>query len=64
MKARANDGRTVRRLTAIDEPSRECLAIDVARTVTAEGVSERLALQGAPGHLRSANGPEFTAQAV
>jgi transposase InsO family protein len=55
-------------LTVIDEFTRECLAIDVARTITADDVLERLSelfiLRGVPGHLRSDNGPEFAATAV
>jgi transposase InsO family protein len=68
VRARTSDGWAFRLLTVIDEYSRECLAIDVARTITAEGVLERLsglfALRDVPDHLRSDNGPEFTAQAV
>jgi putative transposase len=68
VKARTSDGRAVRLLTVIDEFTRECLAIDVARKITADDVLERLgrlfALRGVPGHIRSDNGPEFTAKAV
>jgi len=68
VKARTSDGRALRLLTVIDEFSRECLAIDVARAITADGVLERLselfARRGVPAHLRSDNGPEFTAKAV
>jgi len=52
----------------IDEYTRECLAIDVARKITADDVLERLGRlfvrRGVPEHLRSDNGPEFTAKAV
>jgi len=45
-----------------------CLAILVARSITAEDVvtelSRRMAGRGAPAHLRSDNGPEFIAWAV
>ena len=55
-------------LTLVDEYTRECLAIDVARKVTSDDVLERLAwlmaTRGVPGHIRSDNGPEFTAQVV
>ena len=55
-------------LTVIDEYTRECLAIDVARKLKADDVLERLSdlfvRRGAPGHIRSDNGPEFTAKAV
>jgi len=68
VKTRTSDGRAVRLLAVIDEYTRECLAIDVARRVSAGDVLERLGrlftLRGVPGHLRSDNGPEFTAKAV
>jgi transposase InsO family protein len=52
----------------LDEFTRECLAIDVARRITSDDVLGRLAqllvLHGAPGYLRSDNGPEFTARAL
>jgi len=68
MKCRTSDGRAFRLLTVIDEYTRECLAIDVARRITADDVLERLSRlfieRGVPGHLRSDNGPEFTAKAV
>jgi transposase InsO family protein len=55
-------------LTVIDEYTRECLAIDVARRLTSDDVLDRLsdlfARRGVPAHLRSDNGPEFTAKAV
>ena len=40
--SRTHDGRPVRMLTLIDEFTRECLAIDVARRLTSEDVLERL----------------------
>jgi hypothetical protein len=40
---RTYDGRSVRMLTLIDEYTRECLAIDVARKINAVDVVERLA---------------------
>ena len=68
VKARTSDGRAFRLLTVIDEYTRECLAIDVARRITADDVLDRLGrlfvARGVPGHLRSDNGPEFTAKAV
>jgi transposase InsO family protein len=68
VKARTGDGRALRLLTVIDEFTRECLAIDVARTITADDVLERLGrlfvARGVPEQLRSDNGPEFTAKAV
>ena len=39
---RTSDGRSFRMLTLIDEHTRECLAIDVARNLKSEDVLERL----------------------
>ena len=65
---RTADGRKLRLLTIVDEYTRECLAIDVARRLNSEHVLTRLAelfvRRGVPGHIRSDNGPEFTARAV
>ena len=63
-----SDGRKFRMLTIIDEYSRECLAIDVGRSLTRESVIERLTAlfirRGIPENIRSDNGSEFTAKAV
>ena len=68
VSARTHDGRPLKMLTLVDEHTRECLAIDVARKLTSDDVLERLswlmATRGVPGHIRSDNGPEFTAKAV
>jgi transposase InsO family protein len=68
VQARTRDGRAFRMLTVIDEFTRECLAIDVARGLTSDDVLERLSdlfvRRGVPEHIRSDNGPEFTAKAV
>ncbi len=65
---RTSEGRAFRMLTLIDEHSRECLAIDVARRLTSEDVLERLSdlfvRRGVPAYLRSDNGSEFTATKV
>ena len=65
---RSECGRKLRMLVVIDEFTRECLAIEVAWSFTAERVIEVLqylfSVRGAPEHLRSDNGPEFVAQAV
>ena len=63
------DGRAVRRLlTVIDEYTRECLAIRRGRSIRSPDVIETLAglmtARGVPEHIRSDNGPEFTAKAV
>ena len=66
--ARTHDGRAFRMLTIIDEYTRECLAIDVARRLRSDDVLYRLAAlfvdRGPPDHIRSDNGAEFTATAV
>ena len=66
--ARTHDGRAFRMLTIIDEYTRECLAIDVARWLRSDDVLYRLAAlfvdRGPPDHIRSDNGAEFTATAV
>jgi len=66
--ARTNDGRPLRMLTLVDEYTRECLSIDVARRLNSEEVLERLTwlfvTRGVPKYLRSDNGAEFTCTAV
>ena len=65
---RTIDGKPLKILTIIDECTRECLAIDVARSIKSEHVIDRLAdlfvRKGVPEHIRSDNGPEFTAKVV
>ena len=62
------DGRTIKLLNVIDEFTRECLAIEVGRSIDADAVVaclERItADRGAPVYLRFDNGPEFIAYAV
>jgi putative transposase len=62
------DGRTLKMLNVIDEFTREALAIEVGRSIDADGVVDvldRLALtNGAPHYVRFDNGPEFVAHAV
>ena len=66
--ARTRDGRPLRLLTLMDDFTRECLAIVVARRLGSDDVLElltRLFVQRAvPKYLRSDNGAEFTATAV
>ena len=68
VQARTHDGRAFRMLTIIDEYSRECLAILVARRIWSDDVlhllADLFADHGPPDHIRSDNGPEFTAKAV
>jgi putative transposase len=63
-----SDLRTVKMLNIIDEFTRECLAIDVSRSITAEDVVTRLdhlaQERGAPCYVRMDNGPEFVAHAL
>jgi len=62
------DGRAFKILNIIDEYTRECLAILVARKIRNQEVIDLLfqlfIFRGIPEHIRSDNGPEFTAQAV
>ncbi len=67
--ARTSDGRAFRILTILDEYSRECLAAEVRHRFTGQDVIDQLfqiiILRGIiPEHIRSDNGPEFTAKAV
>ncbi|MFH1625714.1 MAG: IS3 family transposase [Pseudomonadota bacterium] len=66
--ARAADGRAFRILNIIDEYTRECLAILVKKRITSQDVIDQLfeliIFRGIPEHIRSDNGPEFTAKAV
>jgi transposase InsO family protein len=68
MTARTADGRVFRLLNIIDEYTRECLAILVKRHITSQDVIDQLfelfIFRGVPEHIRSDNGPEFTARAV
>ncbi len=66
--ARTADGRPLKMLTIIDEYTRECLAILVERRITSQDVIDQLfnlfVFRGIPEHIRSDNGPEFTAREV
>ena len=68
MIARTSDGRAFRLLTILDEHSRECLAILVKRHITSRDVIDQLfelfIFRGIPEHIRSDNGPEFTAKEI
>ena len=63
-----HDGRALKLLTVLDEHTRKCLAIVVARKIRSHDVLEVLAdlfvRHGPPEYLRSDNGPEFTAKLV
>ena len=68
MQARTRDGRSFRMLNVLDEYTRECLAIVVRRNIPHQRVldclEELFLRRGIPDHIRSDNGPEFTAEAV
>jgi transposase InsO family protein len=65
---RTADGGPLKRFTLVDEYTRECLSLEVGRGMTARAVGAVLAgvvgQRGAPGHIRSDNGPEFIAKAI
>src|SRR5271169_3219963 len=66
VSAWTHDGRTLRLLVLLDEYTRECLAIRVARRLGSNEVIEALAevmlWRGIPENIRSDNGPEFVAK--
>lgn len=68
VKDQTTDGRPLKFLPIEDEYTRECLALEVDRSITAKDVIDTLAylveLRGAPKYIRSDNGPEFIAQAI
>lgn len=65
---RTEDGRRLKVMPVVDEYTRECLAIEVDRSITAGDVvrvlSKLMDERGEPGFIRSDNGPEFIAEAV
>lgn len=65
---RTASGSTLKWLSIVDEHTRECLALKVARGITSEDVidtlAELFAMRGVPRHIRSDNGPEFIALAI
>lgn len=68
VEAQTHDGRKLRLMTLIDEFTRECLAIRVARRINGLGVLETMAkvmtVRGVPEHIRSDNGAEMTSRVV
>jgi len=62
------DGRRLKWMSVIDEHTRECLALEVDRSITSTDVIDVLdrliGERGAPTFIRSDNGPEFVADAV
>ncbi len=65
---RTREGRKFRTLNVVDEFSRECLAIRVARklgsTEVIDVLTDLFISRGIPAYIRSDNGPEFVATAV
>jgi len=65
---RTHNGRAFRILNIIDEYTRECLASHVSRNIrhgdVQECLTELFCQRGVPAHLRSDNGPEFTARRI
>jgi putative transposase len=65
---RTYDGKPIKMLTVMDEYTRKCLAIKVARRIRSDDVMHTLTdlfvVHGIPAHIRSDNGSEFTAKAV
>ena len=68
VQRQTHDGRSLRILKLIDEHSRACLALKVARRVNSLGVIEALAdamcLHGILEHIRFDNGPEMISKAL
>jgi putative transposase len=65
---RTANGKAFKILAIIDEYTRECLGLVVKRKITSQEVIDKLfdlfILRGIPEHIRSDNGPEFTARAI
>jgi len=65
---RTVSGGPLKWLSVVDEFTRECLVLEVARSITADDVIEQLIRlfrqRGVPEHVRSDNGPEFIATAL
>lgn len=68
LESRTERGGKLRMLTVLDEYTRECLIIHVARSISSCQVIQILEwlflVRGAPNYLRSDNGPEFIAFAL
>lgn len=65
---RTASGTSLKWLSVVDEFTRECLCLKVARRMTSQDIIEVLrglfVAHGVPQHLRSDNGPEFIAKAL
>ena len=67
-RTQTEDGRKLKFLTVLDEYTRESPAIEVGRSIRSKDVIAVLEylfmVRGAPGFIRSDNGPEFIADAI
>ncbi len=65
---RTEDGRQLKFMPVLDEYTRECLALEVDRSMTGDDVVDTLVylfqVHGEPEFIRSDNGPEFVSKAV
>ena len=65
---RTTSGQPLKWLAINDEYTRECLALEVDRSITADKVVDVLVnlfiCRGVPKHIRSDNGPEFIAKTI
>lgn len=68
LEGRTERGGKLRMRAVLDEYTRECLTIHIARSISSRQVIQvrewLFLLRGAPTHLRSDNGPEFIAYAL
>ena len=65
---RTANGTSLKWLSVVDEYTRECLCLKVARRMTSHEIKQVLqglfVAHGVPAHIRSDNGPEFIAQGL
>lgn len=65
---RDDHDRPLKWLSVVDEFTRECVALEVERSMTARGVAgvliDLFTTRGVPTHIRSDNGPEFVAKTI
>jgi len=65
---RTSNGTSLKWLSVVDEFTRECLCLKVARRMTSRDIIDVLqglfVAHGLPEHIRSENGPEFIAKAL
>lgn len=65
---RTTSGHSSKWLSIVDEYTRRCITLDIARSMTSEDVINRLSdlfvAYGVPECIRSDNGPELTARAI